>query len=311
VRGLRPGLFSYLAQARSLLNNFQPDVIWACSDALHAIFGYRLAAAYRTKCVIDLYDNFEAFGVTNIPGLRQSFRHAVRQADGVSCFSQPLADYVVSSYPRDKATTVIESGFDPQLFYPRDRAWCRQQLGLPVGSRIIGTAGALHRSRDIESLFHAYAMLAQTDEDLHLALAGPREKGLRIPSGPRIHDLQQLPHDKVPLLMGSLDVGVVSYKNSPQGRFSFPQKLYEMLACRTPLVAAAVGCAREVMRELPQCLFEPKNPIDLARAVSFQLTHHRIPDGAVPTWQAMAGELERFFGLLLDERRPAAAQSPL
>lgn len=311
VRTFRPGLLAYFERARATLSRFQPDLIWACSDALHAIFGHWLAQAGRTKCVIDLYDNFEAFGMTKIPGVRRHFRAAVAQADGVTCFSQRLAEHIVGTYPRRKPTAVVESGFSPELFYPRDRDQCRQQLGLPQHARIIGTAGALHPSRDIDSLVRAYEILAQADDTLHLAFAGPRPKRVRLPSGPRIHDLRQLPHAKVPLLIASLDVAVVGYKSSSQGRFSFPQKLYEMLACQVPVIAAQVGSAQDVLKDLPQCLFEPENPASLAAAAAFQLTHRQIAHVPVPTWAEMGRRLEDFFKVLFKPNTAAAVQRAL
>src|SRR5919198_768813 len=59
-----PGLPRYLRFARERLRDFQADVIWACSDAYHAIFGYKLARSYSAKLIIDLYDNFESYPAT-------------------------------------------------------------------------------------------------------------------------------------------------------------------------------------------------------------------------------------------------------
>lgn len=310
VPGLRTGLIDYFKQARSLIRNFQPDVIWAASDAYHAILGYRLAQTFRIKCVIDLYDNFEAFGATKIPGVLSWFRKAVTNADGVTCFSQRLAEYIISSYPRHKPTAIVESGFAPNLFYLRNQSVCRQQLALPQDVRIIGTAGALHPSRDIESLFRAYELLAAEDNRLHLILAGPRPRSLRIPSGPRVHDLKLLPHSQVPLLINSLDVAVVGYRDTAQGRYSFPQKVYEMLACQIPIIAASVGSVQDILNISPRCLFEPENPVSLAGAARFQLEHKHIARFSPPTWEAMAGRLETFFQALLGNTSGAEHQAP-
>src|SRR5215813_13626746 len=66
LNGFVPALQSYINYARQSIRDFYPYIIWACSDAYHAIFGYRLSQEYQTKCVIDLYDNFEAFGATKL-----------------------------------------------------------------------------------------------------------------------------------------------------------------------------------------------------------------------------------------------------
>lgn len=270
-------------------------MVWACSDAYHAIFGYRLAQDCESKCVVDLYDNFEAFRATKLPSVLPLFKHAVKRAEGVTCFSQCLAERIVRDYLRTKPTVVIESGANTRMFRPKDRTLCRQELGLPEDAMIIGMAGALHRSRDIHSLFRAFQILAAQDSRLHLAVAGPRAKKLQITTTPRIHDFKILPHEQIPAFINSLDLAVIGYANSAQGRYSFPQKAYEILACRVPLIAAAVGTMADLLKHQPACLFEPENPESLAAAVRRQLQNRVVLDIPVPSWDALARRLERFF----------------
>jgi glycosyltransferase involved in cell wall biosynthesis len=134
---------------------------------------------------------------------------------------------------------VIENGVRRDFFSIRNQQECRRQLRLPNGARIIGTAGALDGSRGIDTLFKAFDLLASQSDDVHVAIAGPRRRGIRIPTGPKVHDLGILPHQEVPCFIKALDLAVISYRQSAQGEFSFPQKAYEIMACRVPLIAAA------------------------------------------------------------------------
>jgi len=297
----RPGIKRYVRYARAIMQNFQPNIVWACSDAYHAIFGYGLARQFQTKCVIDLYDNFEAFKASRIPGVLTLFRKSVRQADGVTCFSTRLADYVAMAYPRSFPTTVIENGVRTDLFYHHDRTDSRRALGLPKNAKIIGTAGALDRSRGIDTLFRAFDMLAADDSQIHLALAGPRKRGLRFPKGLRVHDFQNLPHEKVGAFINALDLAVICYRDSAQGRYSFPQKAYEILACQTPFVAAAVGSMKDLLKPYPAALFEPEDPASLASAIRSQLQNPAPIDIRVPTWRQSAERLGSFFQEVLDD----------
>src|SRR5215475_8639708 len=102
LNGFVPALQSYIKRARQSIRDFYPDIIWACSDAYHAIFGYCLSQEHQTKCVIDLYDNFEAFGATNLPLVLALFKRAVKRADGVTCFSQRLAERIILIHSRVK-----------------------------------------------------------------------------------------------------------------------------------------------------------------------------------------------------------------
>jgi glycosyltransferase involved in cell wall biosynthesis len=295
LNGFSLALGKYPRRAVALAREFRPDVIWACSDAYHAIFGNWLAKHVRTRCVIDLYDDFETFTASRFPGVLPLFRRAVKSADGVSAFSNRLANQVAQSYKRTKPTFVIENGIRRDFFYPQDREECRRRLGLPEKARIIGTAGALDKGRGIEALFRAFEILAAEADDLHLALAGPRQRGLRIPTGPRVHDFKELPHPTVPLLINALDLAVVCYRRSAQGEVSFPQKAYEILACRVPLIAAAVGSMNELLATHPQCLFEPDDPHNLAAAAKRQLENRTAVDVPTPSWADSARQLADFF----------------
>ena len=105
--------------------------------------------------------------------------------------------------------------------------------------------------------------------------------------------------------LNALDLAVICYRNSAQGEISFPQKAYEIVACRTPLVAARVGSMIELLENYPDCLFQPENPVSLVQAIRRQLKHKTAVDLAVPSWNDSARRLSAFFQqLLADEPIP-------
>lgn len=290
-----PGLYSYQLQAKRIARQFKPDCIWACSDALHAIFGVFLAKHLNTRCVVDLYDNFEAFGATRIPGVLSLFKNAVKNADGVTCISKALAEHVAQNYHRKGLTMVLENAVRKDLFYPQDRRTCRRHLGLPENVKIIGTAGALYHKRGIKALFRGFELLAAEDENLHLAVAGHRDRRNQLPNGSRVHDLGVLPLEKVPLLFNALDVAVIYNRDSSFGRYCFPQKAYEVIACGTPLVAAAVGSMKGLLDGHPEWLYEPESPQSCAQVLRSQLNKPTPLDLAAPSWTDFSKRLETFL----------------
>ncbi|HXG50603.1 MAG TPA: glycosyltransferase [candidate division Zixibacteria bacterium] len=289
------GAAMFIRRSVEIIGHFEPDVIWAGSDAFLAVLGAWLARRRRLRSVIDLYDNFEAFGASRLPLIVPLFRRAVRSADGVTCFSRRLAAHITRDYRRLKPTVVIENGVRTELFRPLDRRECRLRLGLPETATIVGTAGALDRSRGIETLFSAFELLAAERSDLWLALAGPIGRGVSLPDHPRVRYLGNLPHHQVPDFVNALDLSVVCYRHSSQGEYSFPQKAYEILACRVPIVAAAVGTMIELLERHPDHLYEAENPSSLAAAVTRQLRERQVLDLPVPSWRDSAAELERFL----------------
>ena len=293
--GFRPQFGKYIRRTLELSKEFRPDLIWVCSDAYHATFGRWLSECIRARCVIDLYDDFEAFRASHFPGVLPLFRRAVKAADGITAFSGRLADNVTRIYKRTKPTIVVENGVRKDLFQPRDPKACRERFGLPKHATIIGTAGALDYSRGVATLFKAFEILSRENYDLHLALAGPRRRGLRIPTGARVHDFRELSHEDVALFVNALNIAVVCYRHSAQGEVSFPQKVYEIIACRVPLVAAAVGSMNEFLQHYPDCLYEPENSESLANAIRRQLQRNTLIETPIPTWEDSAKLLSVFF----------------
>ena len=289
------GAVNYLIQVKKLMEEFRPDVVWACSDAFHVVFGVWIARRYRVPAVADLYDNFAAFAATRFTGALPFFERALRRAAGVTCFSRLMAERVRQKYRPQGAVEIIESGVRTDLFFPRDKAACRKTLGLPEDAKIIGTAGALYKNRGIDTLLKGFDLLAGEDDRLHLALAGPREAGVGIPRRGNVHDFGLLAPDRVPLLINSLDVAVSCYRDSAQGRYSFPQKAYEILACGTPIAAAAVGSMNELLSSHPECLFDPESPESCAEAIERQLQNPTRIGIAAPSWSDQAKRLETFF----------------
>jgi glycosyltransferase involved in cell wall biosynthesis len=289
-----------------IARDFRPDLIWACSDAYHAIFGTRLARRLEIPCVIDLYDNFESFKATWVPGVLPLFKRAVRSAQGVTCVSHSLANYISLNYGRQKPSLVLENSVRTDLFFPREQMSCRKQLGLPEAATIIGTAGALDGSRGANALFGAFELLIKEKPMLCLALAGPRSRWNPIPAGPLILDLGTLPLKTVPVLFNALDVAIICNRDSAFGRYCFPQKAYEIIACRVPLVAAAVSSMKELLGDYPQCLYQPESPASLAQAIERQLEAKTIVEVGALSWGDSAKKLENFFQDVLAGRAKTA-----
>ena len=289
---LFPGMLRYLQRTQRLLEEFKPDAILGASDALHVVIARHLAGRLRIPYAVDLYDNFESFGLTRIPFLRGLYRHAVRDASAVSCVSAQLASLVRNEYAACGIIETLESTIGGNDFSPLERRYCRNELGLPQDAKLIGTAGALDTSRGINELFEAFNALASRDERVHLVLAGTPDRRRPLPAGSKVHYLGQLPHARVPLLYGALDVGVICVRNTAFGRYSFPQKAYEMAAMRIPLVVAAVGAMRDLFRPYPDCLYRPDVPGELAHKLARQLASPVVPDVPIPTWTEQTRRLE-------------------
>ena len=288
------GIWRYPQQLARTAIGFQPDIVWACSDAFHAIIGALFSRATGVPLVIDLYDDFESFAATRLLGVGPAFRAACRRAACLTVVSQTLRDHVVATYGIRGTVTVIGNGIRRDLFHPRDCQQARANLGLPLDARLVGTAGAISADRDIATLFDAFLALADSDPALYLVFAGPRDGTPARYSHPRIIDLGLLPLERVPELLSALDVAVVCNQDSAFGRHCFPLKFHEIIACGTPVVAACVGDIATILAAEPKRLYRPGDTAGLARRIAEQMdTPRPINELVVPDWDDWSAIVER------------------
>lgn len=297
------GLLAYPSRALARLRAFGPDVVIGASDIPHVVIGAWLARKMKVPFVADLYDNFESFGLARIPGAVWAYRRAVRDAALVTCTSAALADHVRDVYAARGIVTAMPSTVDKAIFRPRDRQECRRKLGLPHDAKLIGTAGGLYADKGVGTLYEAFARIAAEDSTVHLVLAGPANAGLPPPDHDRVHYLGSLAHENVAELFCALDVGVIYLRDTPFGRFCFPQKAYEMLACKLPVVAADVGAMGGLFSEVPECLYRPDDSAHLAEQIAGQLRRRRIPAVSIDDWSGIVGQLD-------DQLRALVKKSP-
>ncbi len=291
-----------LRKPYDVARTLQPQLILATADAPQLVLGARLARRLALPLVLDLYDDFESYGLTRLPGLRSALRCACAAAAALCTVSHTLADILATRGRLPGALAVIGNGLPVDFVPASGREAAREALGLPLGLPLIGTVGALAASRGITDLFEAYTQLKLRVPGLKLVLAGPRDAASArlIPAG--AIDLGELDYAQVPLVLRSLDVGVVCNRDSLFGRACHPQKLVEMTACRVPLVAAAVGETARLLALQPACLYPPGDARMLAARIEAQLMTPTLADpGLADSWDEQGRKLAALLELGLEK----------
>lgn len=285
-------LWSYPFYLLNQLKQFQPDVIIAASDIPHIAIGAWCARQLAKPFVADLYDNFEGFGQAKIPGMKSLLCKSVRQAQLIITTSQPLADLVKDSYKATGKIISLPSTVDLQIFQPKDKLKAREYFSLAPNKYYIGTAGGLYRDKGIEVIYQAWQILKDKVPNVELVLAGPYPEDFPPPLGERVHYLGSLAHEEIATLFQALDVGIISILDTPFGRYCFPQKAYEMLACDLLVVAANIGEMGHLFADYPQVLFEAGNAADLAHKLQLQLNQPMPTHLAINDWKTIIQHLE-------------------
>lgn len=284
------GFSTYYKQITRELVSRRPDVIVACSDAIHAIIGSHLARKHRIPLVIDLYDQYESYGATRLPGLKSAYRRALKQADLITCVSQRLCDWCVALGVEQDKVILLNNAVSAEFQTTLNKVECRAQFGLPEDPAVlIGTAGALCKNRDIQLLYDSFESLAEQHPDLHLVVAGPRD--IPPPQHSRIHDLGILPHHRIPSLFTALDIGVVCNAESDFSLYCNPQKLLEMQACGLPVITANIVERNQSEASLQ---YQTGNVESLRKRIEMLLNRdaHKPVTQNAPSWVDRAKTLE-------------------
>jgi glycosyltransferase involved in cell wall biosynthesis len=288
-----PGLLRFIFEARRQVKN--SDIIWACSDSFYGVIGCVLGKLYNVPVVFDIYDNFGKFLIAQLPLAKQLYHWAIRNSNALTCLSKPFVEYIRNNFDGRTNVFPIEFAVRHDLFKPMDKLQCRKNLSLPLHAQLVGTAGAINKKREVNLLFDAFNQLKLKYSDLHLVVAGQRDRSIQIPRDPKVFDFGTLPFERVPELINTLDVAVVCYADDDYGKYCFPQKTREFMACNVPVIAAGVGGLRDIFRGNPHWLYEPGSAGSLARTLEKRLSDQTTNYAPGPGWRDLAQKLERIM----------------
>ncbi|MCW8038279.1 MULTISPECIES: glycosyltransferase family 4 protein [Acinetobacter] len=297
------GLITYPILLLQRLKKIQPDVIVAASDIPHIAWGAWCARKLNIPFVADLYDNFEGFGQAKILGMKTLLRKAVCRADLITTTSQPLAELVKHAYGAQGKVISMPSTVDTKIFVSNNKSEAKKLLGLQSDCIYIGTAGGLYRDKGVDVIYQAWKIIEKHMPNVHLVIAGPYNDNCPPPEGERVHYLGSLTHSKIAMLFQALDVGIISILDTPFGRYCFPQKAYEMLACQLPVVVANVGEMNYLFKQTPQSLFEAGNAQDLANKLMKQIQSPVQNHVFIEDWTGVIQQIEPHISSLKESFR--------
>jgi D-inositol-3-phosphate glycosyltransferase len=175
------------------------------------------------------------------------------------------ADRVIAATPLERSqmvwcygadlekVTVIPAGVDTSLFYPRDRAQVREQLGLPdIDTPILLFVGRIERLKGIDTLLESVAVVSRTCSGRNLKVLIVGGGGQTEAENAELRRVVQLhrdlnleeqvefvgskPQEMLPLYYAAADITVM-----PSHYESFGLVAVESMASGTPVIASNVG----------------------------------------------------------------------
>lgn len=282
-----PG-YTYLGTVKRQIVARRPDWIVGFSDTYFGILAARFARKFGLRSCIDAYDNYESYMPWAKP-LHWVWRSALRRADLLTAAGPDLA--ALMSRGRDRGrTVVVPMAADPAGFEPKDKMACREALQLPPDGPLVGYCGSMHRSRGVDVLFEAIPLVLEERPDVRFIHSGRTWSDVPLPD--TIQSLGFIDHAKVPVLLNSMDVLVVTNKESAFGHYSYPVKLYEAMSCHVPVVATRTRATEWILAGHPSRLVEPANPRALCDAILRALEETGADYGTVPDWNSSCDVFE-------------------
>ncbi len=297
IRTLGPvGLWRKLASQADQLN---PDWVVGCSDIWPGLLARQLAKRTAARLALDAYDNFEAYMPWNFP-LHRMWRRTIRSADLVTAAGPQLAELLQSHRRDGLPAQVVPMAADPQ-FANCDQHASRLELGLPIDVPLIGYVGSWAKNRGTDVLIEAFRQVLA-----HLPLAR-----LVLSGKPPAHVLEEpgvivtgyLTDEQLPTLINAVDVACVITADTSFGRYSYPAKLCEAMACRTPVVATSTEPVRWMLGDRTDHLCPTGDAQALADRTLELLRTKNNDYGVLPSWESSAITWDRHLNVASSTHR--------
>jgi glycosyltransferase involved in cell wall biosynthesis len=215
-------------------------------------------------------------------------RGLIRHCDLVTVVNTPIADWYTQTYriPRPVVARNIPVGTS------REPVALREQLDLGPDERLFIHTGRITDGRHVEQILAAFV---DGPPDVHVVFLGDGELRALVEQAasrcPRVHWLPPVPHNEVVAHVAAADVSLCLIDTTTLSyRLSTPNKLFEALSARTPVLCSDLPGAAEfigpqlwpqwhvtdVARQLPEALRRIDRPA---------IDHFRETLAGLPSWE--------------------------
>jgi len=278
----------FLGALEAHAKDFRPDWVIGCSDAWYGPLAQRIAKRRGARLAVDAHDNYEAYEPWNL-ALHWRWRSSVGAADVVTAAGPQLAARLDGHRGGRSPTQIVPMAADPK-FVPHDGFASRNALGLPNNVPLIGYFAPRASASGTHVLLKAFRLVRAKRPDARLVLLGnPPAQALAEPG---VLSLGDLPDAQLPIALSALDVACVITANTAFGRYSYPAKLCEAMACEIPVVATGTAPVRWMLHDDERRIA----PVGDARAIADRLLcdlrGQRVQYRDLPTWEESARSMQ-------------------
>lgn len=284
----------------------KPDVIWGVSTPLSTPWmAARVARLRHIPWVFEVQDLWPSFpiemGAVKREWLKRRLyrleKNLYQSTNHIITLSPDMEDYVVAQgIAQDKVSTVL-NGTDLEMAAaatPDKVETMRKQYDLQ-GKQVVLYAGTFGRANDIPTLMQAAELMAQ-QPDIVFVLAGGgyydgelKKLALRLPN---LMLLPPQPRPDVFTLFKLAALSLITFNDLPVLASNSPAKLYDSLACGTPVLVTNPGWTKAFVEEHRCGWYTPAGkPEALARKILEVVTDTEVRRSAGLNGQAISSQL--------------------
>lgn len=268
---------------------FSPDWVVGCSDAWYGPLARHLARRTGARIALDAYDNYESYMPWNFP-LHHFWRRSIAAADVVTVAGPQLATLLDRHRPGRRSATIVPMAADP-AFTSTLNADARTRLQLPPTAPLIGYFGSWARNRSTDILLDAFRLVRAQQPSARFVLTGrPPTHAL---SEPGVLSLGYIADELLPVALSALDVACVITADTAFGRYSYPAKLCEAMACGVPVVATATAPVQWMLGDDARFIVPIGDARKIAARILSLLGTGRVSFPELPTWETSARHFEQ------------------
>jgi len=182
-------------------------------------------------------------------------RRMLRKAAGVTAVTESFRRRIIEKGVPEERTGVFPNGTDTGFYRPLEAEPPVEALRRRGDELIVGYLGNFGAGQELRTVVDAAARLAGDGASVRFVLAGDGKERARVeahlaeraPGNVELH--APIPKESTPAFYNACDLCLVPLAPLEVFNETVPSKLFEILACGTPVLASVDGEARAIVEE--------------------------------------------------------------